>query len=66
MVIKEIELIGVSPNNFEEAVKEALKEANKTIRGIEWIEVKSLGAKVDQDKIVEFQARVKIAFRIKR
>jgi len=66
MVIKEIELIGVSTNNFEEAVKEALEEANKTIRGIEWIEVKSLGAKVKQDKIVEFQARVKIAFRIER
>ena len=66
MVIKEIELIGVSPNNFEEAVKEALKEVTKTIRGIEWIEVKSLGAKVDQGKIVEFQARVKVAFRIDR
>ncbi|MFX0163007.1 MAG: dodecin family protein [Candidatus Hodarchaeota archaeon] len=66
MVIKEIELIGVSTNNFEEAVKEALEEASKTIREIEWIEVKSLGAKVKQNKIVEYQARVKVAFRIKR
>jgi flavin-binding protein dodecin len=66
LVIKEIELIGVSNNNFEEAVKEALEEASKTIRGIEWIEVKSLGVKVKEDKIFEFQARVKVAFRIER
>jgi flavin-binding protein dodecin len=66
VVIKNIELIGVSPNNFEEAVKEALAEAAKTIRGIEWIDITSFGAKVAQNKIVEYQAKVKIAFRIER
>lgn len=66
MVIKNIELIGASPNNFEEAVKEALDEAAKTIRGIEWIDITSFGAKVKQNEIVEYQAKVKIAFRIER
>ena len=66
MVIKNIDLIGVSPNNFEEAVKEALNEAAKTIRGIEWIDITSFRAKVAQNKIVEYQAKVKIAFRIER
>jgi len=66
VVIKNIDLIGVSPNNFEEAVKEALNEAAKTIRGIEWIDITSFRAKVAQNKIVEYQAKVKIAFRIER
>jgi dodecin len=61
-VVKIIELIGSSPNNWEDAVKSALAEAAKTVHNIKSIYVKSCKAKVENNKIIEYRAVVKIAF----
>jgi flavin-binding protein dodecin len=65
-VVKIIELIGSSPNNWEEAAKNALAEAALTIKNIKSIYVKSCKAKVENNKIVEYRAVVKIAFVVQR
>ncbi len=65
-VVKIVELVGSSPNGWEEATKNALAEAAKTIRGIKSIYVKRCNAKVEKDKIVEYRAVVKIAFVVER
>jgi len=65
-VVKIIELIGSSPNNWEDAVKVALTEAAKTVDNIKNIYVKSCKAKVENGKIVEYRALVKVAFVVKR
>jgi dodecin len=61
-VVKIIEVIGSSPNNWEDAVKTALAEAAKTVENIKSIYVKSCKAKVENNKIVEYRAVIKIAF----
>ncbi len=38
-IYKKIELVGSSPNGFEEAVKNALVRAEKTVRNMRWFEV---------------------------
>ena len=65
-VIKIIELIGSSPNGWEEATKNALAETAKTIKNIKSIHVKRCNAKVENNKIVEYRAVVKIAFVVQR
>ena len=60
--VKIIELIGSSPNNWEDAVKNALTEAAKTVKNIKSVYVKSCKAEVENNKIAEFRAVVKIAF----
>ncbi len=65
-VVKIIELVGSSPNSWEDATKNALAEAAKSIRGIKSVYVKRCNAKVEKDKIVEYRAVVKIAFVVKR
>ena len=65
-VVKIIELIGSSPKGWEEAVKDALSEASKTVRNIKGIDVIKYTAKVDNNKITEYRAVVKIAFVVKR
>jgi len=65
-VVKIIELIGSSPKSWEEAAKNALAEAALTIKGIKSIYVKSCKAKVENNKIVEYRAVVKIAFVVQR
>jgi flavin-binding protein dodecin len=61
-VVKVIELIGSSPNNWEDAAKNALAQAAKTVKNIKSIYVKSCKAKVENNKIVLYKAVVKIAF----
>jgi dodecin len=65
-VVKIIELIGSSPVSWEDATKNALVEAAKTINNIKSIYVKRCNAKVENNKIVEYRAVVKIAFVVER
>jgi hypothetical protein len=65
-VVKIIELIGSSPNGWEEAAGNAVKEAAKTVRNIKGVDVKRCTAKVEKNKIVEYRAVVKIAFVVER
>lgn len=66
VVVKVIELIGSSPTDWEDAVKNALAEAAKTVEHIKSIYVKRCNAKVENNKIVEYRAVVKIAFIVDR
>lgn len=66
MVWKYIELVGESPESFADAVKEAIREAAKTVRGMEWFEVTSLRGRITKDKVERFQAVVRIGFKVER
>ena len=65
-VIKIIELIGSSPNSWSDAAQNAVTEAAKTIKGIKGVHVKRCTAKVKDNKIVEYNVNVKIAFTVER
>jgi flavin-binding protein dodecin len=65
-VVKIVELIGSSPKDWEDAAKNALDEAAKTIKNIKSVYVKRCNAKVENNKIVEYRAVVKIAFVVER
>jgi len=65
-VVKIIEVIGSSQKDWEDASKNALAEAAKTIKNIKSIYVKRCNAKVENNKIVEYRAVVKIAFVVER
>ena len=62
-VVKVIELIGESPNSWEEATKNALDVASKSVRGIVGIDIDHFTAKVVDNKITAFRANVRIAFK---
>jgi hypothetical protein len=62
MVVKIIELVGVSPKNFEDAVVQAVKRTSKTVKNITGVDVIGQSVKVEGGKVVEYRANVKIAF----
>ena len=65
-VVKIVELVGSSSDGWKEAAENALNEAGKTIRNIKSIHVKRCTAKVENNKIVEYRAVVKIAFMVEK
>jgi flavin-binding protein dodecin len=65
-IVKIIELIGSSPNSWSEAAQNAVSEAAKTVKNIKGVHVRRCTAKVKNNKIVEYNADVKIAFIVER
>lgn len=65
-VAKIVELIGSSPKGWEDAARNAVDEAAKTVRNIKGVNVKRWTAKVEGNRIVEYRAVVEIAFLVAR
>jgi len=63
-VHKKIELVGTSKVSFSEAVKDAIVEANKTVRHLEWFEVKEQRGRIRDGVVDEFQVTILIGFRL--
>jgi flavin-binding protein dodecin len=61
-VYKKIELVGSSPKGFEDAVRNALARATKTIRNMRWFEVPETRGNIDEGKVDEWQVTLKIGF----
>ncbi len=62
-VYKIVELVGTSPTSWEEAAKDVIETASKTLRDIRIAEVDQLDLRVENGKIVEYRARVKLSFK---
>jgi flavin-binding protein dodecin len=65
-VIKAIELVGSSPNGFDDAAKNAIEEAKKTLRNIRRVQVVDFEVLMENDTITLYQARVKLYFLVER
>ncbi len=61
-VVKVLELVGESKNSWQEACQNAVAEASRTVRNISGVEVYNMTANVDNGKISEYKANVKVAF----
>jgi len=65
-VLKILELVGTSKQSWSDAAREAVKEAARTIRGIENVEVVESTARVQNNALAEYQVLVRISFRVER
>jgi flavin-binding protein dodecin len=63
---KIIELVGISPVSFAEAVRAAVEEAAKTVRNMSWFEVVQQRGRIADGKVAEFQVTIKVGFKLER
>jgi flavin-binding protein dodecin len=61
-IVRSIEVIAQSPNGFDEACREAIKEASKTLRDIKSFWIKNAECVVDNDRITMYRVNGKISF----
>jgi flavin-binding protein dodecin len=61
-IAKVIELIAESDKSWDDAAKNALKEAAKTVKNIKSIWMDNMSAEVQNNKIVSYRANVKVTF----
>jgi flavin-binding protein dodecin len=61
---KLIELVGVSETSTEDAIRSAIAQASKTLKGLAWYQVTETRGLIQDDNVTQFQVTLKIGFRI--
>ena len=61
-IVKVIEVIATSEKSFDDATKNAVKEAAKSIQNIKSVYVKEMKAQVSGDSITSYAVNAKISF----
>jgi hypothetical protein len=66
LVWKIIEIVGESNESFAKAVSNAVDEAGKTVKQMQWFEATQFRGTVKDGKVSQFQVVVKIGFKVER
>lgn len=61
---KIVEIVGTSPNGSDEAIRNAIEEAAKSLRHLDWFEVAETRGHIVDGKVAHFQVRLKVGFRL--
>jgi len=64
-IVRSIEVIAQSPNSFDEACREAIKEASQTLRGIRSFWIKNAECVVENNQITMYRVP-KASFRARK
>jgi flavin-binding protein dodecin len=62
-VYKVIELVGTSTESWEEAAKNAVAMASKSIRDLRIAEVSELDMQLEDDEVIAYRAKVNLSFK---
>ncbi|MFI5623594.1 dodecin [Nocardioides sp. NPDC051685] len=58
------EIVGTSDEGLEQAIRNGVGRASKTLRNLDWFEVTQIRGHVDDDGIQHFQVGLKVGFRM--
>ena len=62
-VYRVTDVIGTSSNSWEEAARNAVKMASKSLRDLRIAEVTKLDVKVENGKLTQFRTRLSLSFK---
>ena len=60
-IYRKTELVGTSTTGFDDAVRRAVARAQKTLRNVQWFEIKEQRGRIDEGSI-EYQVTLEIGF----
>lgn len=61
---KIIEIVGTSSQGYEDAIRGAVEEASKSLKGLSWFEVVQMRGGIKEGKVDEYQVILKVGFRL--
>ncbi|MDC7790065.1 dodecin family protein [Rhodoplanes sp. TEM] len=59
---KLVELVGSSPISIDDAIRNAIARAGKTVRNMRWFEVVGTRGHIEDGKVAHFQVTLKVGF----
>ncbi len=61
-VYKSIELTGSSPKGMDEAIRNAIAKASKTLHNLRWFQVIDTRGEIEKGKVAHWQVTLKVGF----
>lgn len=61
---KKIEIVGISKDSLSDAIDHAITKADDSLHGLAWFEVAEMRGKIESGKVSEYQATVRIGFKL--
>jgi len=61
---KKIEIVGTSEKSYEHAIRSGVERAAETVKNLDWFEVTELRGRIEGGAVAEFQASLRIGFRL--
>ncbi|GAB3788450.1 dodecin [Nocardioides ungokensis] len=58
------EIVGTSPDGIDQAIRNAIERASKTLRHVDWFEVTQVRGQVKDGTVEHFQVGLKVGFRL--
>lgn len=62
-VYRVTEVIGTSSNSWEDAAKNAVRTASKSLRDLRIAEITKLDVRIEDGKVTQFRARLALSFK---
>jgi hypothetical protein len=63
-VYRVTEVIGTSPDGIDEAIRNGIERASRTLRHLDWFEVTQIRGHLDEGAIDHIQVGLKVGFRL--
>lgn len=61
-----IEIAGTSPGGVTEAMRAGVARAARSLRDLDWVEVRSIRGHIEGDEIAHFQVEMRIGFKLEQ
>ncbi len=58
------EIVGTSPDSVQQAIRNGVARASRTVRHLDWFEVNQIRGYIENGEVAHFQVQMKIGFRI--
>lgn len=58
------EIVGTSPESVQQAIRNGIARASKTLRHLDWFEVVEIRGMVGEGNVEYFQVTMKVGFRL--
>jgi len=61
---KMVTVVGTSSTSPQEAIRGGIADAGKSLRNMQWFEVKEIRGRIDDGAVAEFQVTMQIGLRV--
>ncbi|MEU0336496.1 dodecin [Streptomyces sp. NPDC006193] len=58
------EIVGTSPEGVDQAIRNGIARADRTLRNLDWFEVTQIRGQIEDGRIEHYQVGLKVGFRI--
>jgi flavin-binding protein dodecin len=58
------EIVGTSPDSLQQAIRNGVARASKTVRNLDWFEVTNIRGHILDGEVAHFQVTLKVGFKL--